>query len=235
MVKGMGKNKYLLIILGIIVVVAVVAATCNRQVVYTCEDGTKVFNPDDCPMVEVPVEESSAGSQEKVEPEQILEESISLPSEMITEGAEEQGLEEQDDKGADSDEVGEDKDEAELEPLEVEDTTAGFTFTIKNISFTPRTITSVFYYSENNMSDEIDPYTLVYSIDLETRKKELLDNFKLGMLRPGQSREKEESTTIHLKQREGQLLLFSVFDMAKGKASIANVTYMLDYESEFGE
>ena len=195
--------------------IAIVAATCNKQVVYTCEDGTKVFEPNDCPEIEVPVERQADVVQEDVEPTTVLEEIISPVEEKVI--------------------ISIVPEESEAEPMEVEDTTEGFTFTITNVSFTPRTIISISYHSENNLDYEIDPYTTVYSIDLETQQKEFLDNFDIGALKSGQSRDKEESTTIHLKQKKDQLLLFNVYDMSEGKANIANVTYMLDYEAMFGE
>jgi len=215
-------KKSFLIILGIIIIVAVVTSNCfNRQIVYTCEDGSKVFDVDGCPMIEVPVEKPLVEKivEQRIEPEkEVIREVAPVPSELELEVTEEQ-------------------EEMSGEPMEITEATTGFTFVINNVSFTPRTITSVSYSAENNMKKDIDPYTVVYSIDLETQEKEFLDNFDLGGLKPGQTRDKEEGTTIRLKNREDQLLLFMVYDtdLSKGKVNIANVTHMLNYEETFGE
>ncbi len=222
----MVKNRPLLIAILLVVLVAAILTNCmSKQVVYTCEDGTKVFDPNGCPMIEVPVEkpqvediviqEEPEGIIEQIMPEEVIEEEV-LEEETIEE---EVPVEE----------------EPAAEPMEVTDAAEGFIFSIKNVTFTPRTITLVEYSAENYMPKEVDPYTEVYGIDLETQEAEFLDNFKIGALKPSQTREREEETTIRLKQREDQLLLFRVYDMEQGKVSIANVTYMLNYNAMFGE
>ncbi len=217
----MVSNRPLLIVILLVVIVAALLTNCmSKQVVYTCEDGTKVFDPDGCPMIDVPVEKPQVENivmQEEPESliEKIMEEENVVPAPIPAPVP-----------------ISDEEEKPIAEPMEVAKATEGFVFNIKNITFTPRTIIAVEYSAENNMEEDVDPYTEIYSIDLETQEKEFLDNFDLGGLKPGQSREKNEGTTIRLKQKEDQLLLFMVYnvDVSSGKVSIANVTHMLNYE-----
>jgi len=219
----MVKKQSFLIILGILVIVAVATSNClNKQVVYTCEDGTKVFDENGCPMMDIPVErEAVQESQEPVVQEsevELIEEPEEQPAPVMIPEEQEEVLE-------------------EGEPMEVIEAVEGFTFEVKDISFTKRSLNSVSYFAQNDMIEEIDPFVVIYSVDIETQEAEFLDNFKLGALRAGQSREKEEKMSVYLTQREDQLLLFKVqyTDLQKGKVIIANVTYMMNYEEMFGE